>query len=102
MALGSSRLTEMSTRNYPGGKGRPARKADNLTAICEPNVCKLWEPQPLTTLRDSFTFYYRSQAFELCHILKGSVSYEYLYVTILPCILVTRQQYVLSFLCAYF
>jgi hypothetical protein len=31
-------LTEMSARNLPGGKGRPARKADNLTAICEPNV----------------------------------------------------------------
>jgi hypothetical protein len=32
-------LTEMSTRNLPGGKGRPARKADNLTAICEPIFC---------------------------------------------------------------
>jgi hypothetical protein len=31
-------LTEMSTRNLPGGKGRPARKADNLAAICEPIV----------------------------------------------------------------
>jgi hypothetical protein len=31
-------LTEMSTRNHPGGKGRPARKLDNLTAICEPIV----------------------------------------------------------------
>jgi hypothetical protein len=31
-------LTEMSTRNPPGGKGRPAHKADNLTAICEPIV----------------------------------------------------------------
>jgi hypothetical protein len=31
-------LTEMSTRNLPGGKRRPARKADNLTAICEPIV----------------------------------------------------------------
>jgi hypothetical protein len=30
------RLTEMSTMNSPGGKGRPARKADKLTAICEP------------------------------------------------------------------
>jgi hypothetical protein len=34
-------LTEMSTRNLPGGggggKGRPVRKAD-LTAICEPIV----------------------------------------------------------------
>jgi hypothetical protein len=24
--------------NHPGGKGRPARKADNLTTICEPIV----------------------------------------------------------------
>jgi hypothetical protein len=34
MALVSTQpLTEMSTMNLPGGKGRPARKADNLTAI---------------------------------------------------------------------
>jgi hypothetical protein len=39
MALGSTQpLTEMSTRNLPGGKGRPARKTDNLTAICEPII----------------------------------------------------------------
>jgi hypothetical protein len=31
-------LTEISTRNLPGGKARPAPKADNLTAICEPIV----------------------------------------------------------------
>jgi hypothetical protein len=34
-------LTKMSSRNLPGGgggEGRPARKADNLTAICEPIV----------------------------------------------------------------
>jgi hypothetical protein len=31
-------LTEMSSKNLPGGKGRPARKADNLNAICEPTV----------------------------------------------------------------
>jgi hypothetical protein len=38
MALGSTQSpTEMSTRNLPGGKGRPAHKAD-LTAICEPIV----------------------------------------------------------------
>jgi hypothetical protein len=37
MALGSTqRLTEMSARNLPGGNERPARKADHLTAICEP------------------------------------------------------------------
>jgi hypothetical protein len=39
MALVSTQpLTEMSTRNLPGGKERPERKADNLTAICEPIV----------------------------------------------------------------
>jgi hypothetical protein len=27
-------LAEMNTRNLSGGKGRPARKADNITAIC--------------------------------------------------------------------
>jgi hypothetical protein len=36
MAMGSTQpLTEMSTRNLPGGKGRPVRGADNLTAICD-------------------------------------------------------------------
>jgi hypothetical protein len=65
MALGSTQLlTEMSTRNLPVGKGRPARKADNLTAICEPIAWKIREPQCLTTVwvstacyRDSFTFF---------------------------------------------
>jgi hypothetical protein len=38
MALGLTQpLTEMSTSNV-GSKARPARKADNLTAICEPIV----------------------------------------------------------------
>jgi hypothetical protein len=39
VTLGSTQpLTEMSTKNLPGGKRRPARKADKLTAICEPIV----------------------------------------------------------------
>jgi hypothetical protein len=54
MALGSTQpLTEMNTRNLPGGKKRPERRADILAAFCEPNVCKFWEPQPLATLRVS-------------------------------------------------
>jgi hypothetical protein len=37
--LGSTQpIIEMSTRNLFEGKGRPERKADNLAAICEPNV----------------------------------------------------------------
>jgi hypothetical protein len=39
MALRSTHpLTEMSTRNFPGFKGRPVCKAENLTAICKPIV----------------------------------------------------------------
>jgi hypothetical protein len=64
VALGSTQpLTEMSTRNLPAGKGLLARKADNLTAICELIVYKRWESRRLITLwastacyRDSFNF----------------------------------------------
>jgi hypothetical protein len=39
MALGPTQsLTEVGTRNLLGGKGWLARKADNLTTICEPIV----------------------------------------------------------------
>jgi hypothetical protein len=65
-------LTEMSTRNLPGGKRRPVREADNLTAICEPIVQKMWEPRRLTTLwafmvcyRDSFTFFFYLYVYDL-------------------------------------
>jgi hypothetical protein len=52
MTLGSTQpLTDTSTRNLTGGKGRPVRGADNLAAICEPIVQKMWEPRRLTTLR---------------------------------------------------
>jgi hypothetical protein len=40
-ALGSTRpLTGVNTRDLSGGKGRSARRADNVDAICEPNVWK--------------------------------------------------------------
>jgi hypothetical protein len=39
MTLGSTQpLTDMSISNLPGGKRRPAHKADKFTAICEPIV----------------------------------------------------------------
>jgi hypothetical protein len=42
-----------------GSKGRPARKSNNLTTICEPIVwTRMWEPRRLTTLWP-FTACYR-------------------------------------------
>jgi hypothetical protein len=39
MAQGSTQpVTEMSTRNLPGGKKRPARGVEGLAAICGPKV----------------------------------------------------------------
>jgi hypothetical protein len=65
MVLGSTQpLTEMSTRNLPGVKGLQACEADNLTAMYEPIIKKMWEPRRLTTLwastacyRDIFTLF---------------------------------------------
>jgi hypothetical protein len=57
MALGSTQpLTEISTRNFPGVKNRPAHRADILATVYEPNVWKcgylnlsqpLGPPQPV-------------------------------------------------------
>jgi hypothetical protein len=45
MAMGFTQpLTEMSTRNLPGGNAWPARKAVNLTAICEPGILDVSQP----------------------------------------------------------
>jgi hypothetical protein len=39
MAVGSTQPpTEMSARNFSGSKKLPARRGDNLAAICEPNI----------------------------------------------------------------
>jgi hypothetical protein len=41
IVLGSTQpLTEMRNKNFLGVKKRPALRADNVAAICEPNV---WE-----------------------------------------------------------
>jgi hypothetical protein len=58
MALWTTQpLTQMSTRDLPGRKGQPEHKANNLTAICEPNVYKMREPLRPTTLRASMACY---------------------------------------------
>jgi hypothetical protein len=58
MTMGSTQpLTEMSTRNLLGGKGRPALEADNLTETREPTVYKIWEPRLLTALLASKACY---------------------------------------------
>jgi hypothetical protein len=35
---------------FLGSRARPVRKADNLTAVCEPIVYTVWDPLHLTTL----------------------------------------------------
>jgi hypothetical protein len=53
MALGSTQpLTEISTRNLPGGKGEPVHGADNLTTIfeLEDQGLHFVGPYPLTCL----------------------------------------------------
>jgi hypothetical protein len=79
MVLASTQpLTEMSNRNLPGGKGWPVHKTDNLTAICELIVWKMWEPRHLATLwatltcyRDSFTFFFT------CNVAYFTESYKW-------------------------
>jgi hypothetical protein len=63
MTLGSTQpLIKMSIRNLPEGKMRPARRADNLAAICEPmsenvGASTSLKPKGLHGLyRDNFTF----------------------------------------------
>jgi hypothetical protein len=68
MALGSARLvTEMSTRNFPGSNALPERKAHNFTAICEPTVYEIWEPQHVTTLWASTTCYSDTALLDFLH-----------------------------------
>jgi hypothetical protein len=57
-------LTKMSTRNLPGGKGRPAHEADNLNADCLENVGAstahnlMGHARPVTGIALSFFFTY--------------------------------------------
>jgi hypothetical protein len=61
MGLQSTKsLTEMSTRNLPGGDGRPVHTTNNLTVDCLENVGASMSHNPMGLhglLRDSFTFY---------------------------------------------
>jgi hypothetical protein len=50
LALGlTQHLTEISSKNLPGGKARPASMSD-ITGIYERTVQKMWDPRRLTNL----------------------------------------------------
>jgi hypothetical protein len=51
-----------------GGKGRPARKADNLTAICQLIFLKILQPRRLKTLWASTACYLYLLASGLCKV----------------------------------
>jgi hypothetical protein len=52
-------LIEMSTKNFPGDKGRPAPKANNITAVSRLSS-KCGEPRRLATLLSSTACYRES------------------------------------------
>jgi hypothetical protein len=60
----------MSTRSrkilFLGSTARSVHKADNLTAVCEPTVYTVWDPQHLTALQASTACYRGKKNSELC------------------------------------
>jgi hypothetical protein len=73
----------MSTRSRKitilGSRVRPVRKADNLTAMCEPFAYKLWEPRRLTSIRAS-TACYRDSFTIFCHEVHAYTSSASLFI----------------------
>jgi hypothetical protein len=63
-----------------GSRLRPAQKAENLTAICEPIAKKMWVPRLTTVLasmpyyKDSFTFYPTTKIIDNISLLKCYLS----------------------------
>jgi hypothetical protein len=50
-------LTEMCTWTVSRSKGLPVGQADNLTAICDPIIKKMWELQHLAAVWANTAFY---------------------------------------------
>jgi hypothetical protein len=91
-------LIEMSTRNYPDGKGRPGHKAEYLTATCEPmprkygnlNIAQFYRPPRPVTER-AFPFYmwiivvpHRKQTYGLARPVTGIALYFYMHMMFIP------------------
>jgi hypothetical protein len=80
MTLASTQpLTEISIWNLPGDKGRPALKADTLSASYESIVQKMWDYRRFTTLWASTAFYRDSLVFIFTSVFRLTLNYYYYY-----------------------
>jgi hypothetical protein len=80
-----SPVTERGSRNCCRLQGAPVTpEADNLTAVCEPIVCKMWEPPRFGTLSAPAAYYGENFTFvcaddvckwqeTYCHVYHGCV-----------------------------
>jgi hypothetical protein len=59
-----------------GSRARPVRDADNPTAICEPTVQTVRDPQHRTTLYASAVCYINTVTYALCYVKSPRVPGE--------------------------
>jgi hypothetical protein len=96
MALRSTQpLTEMCTRNFSGGKKRPASRADNLCRHLWAECLKMWEHQPLATLRASTICTGKTLPLPRYVVLSITLFLSHLWLQIcFPCIFIYKIFYV--------
>jgi hypothetical protein len=62
--------TSATKKKVYENRARLARKADNITSVCELVAWTMWEPRHLTTLQASTAFYGHSSLFFLFFLVR--------------------------------